>query len=253
MFFCSSLLCFLIPFSYAFDTLAHILAAVQHVARSVMACRWVGLLQSCDKQITEQINESKPEVRSLIWTCIQCVRMEWRTRAWNGKTFVYFGNNLQAASYCVHDYNLQVLLLIWSTDRMIQLRSVRGFVVFIPSWIMATNSQPQETPEYHAFRENYDRLYHAIQDPLSLATRLFARSIITFAVTGRMIAVGLSTLEKNGILLSAVEMQIRTDPRMFYEFLSALKEDPTMQSLVESMHSKCFIGNSSLPPPILVL
>ena len=61
MFFCSSLLCFLIPFSCAFDTLAHILAAVQHVARSVMACRWVGLLQSCDKQITEQINESKPE------------------------------------------------------------------------------------------------------------------------------------------------------------------------------------------------
>ena len=54
-----------------------------------------------------------------------------------------------------------------------------------------------------------------------------------------MIAVGLSTLEKNGVLLSAVEMQIQTDPRMFYEFLSALNEDPTMQSLVESMQSKC--------------
>ena len=116
---------------------------------------------------------------------------------------------------------------------------------------MVTNSQPQETPEYRTFREHYDRLYHAIQDPLSLATRLFTRSVITSAVTGRMIAVGLSTLEKNGVLLSAVEMQLRTDPRMFYEFLSALKENPTMQLLVESMQSKCFIGNyinSSLPP-----
>ena len=104
---------------------------------------------------------------------------------------------------------------------------------------MATNSQPQETPEYHTFREHYDRLYHAIQDPLSLATRLFTRNIITSAVTGRMIAVGLSTLEKNYVLLSAVEMQLRTDPMMFYKFLSALKEDPAMQSLVESMESVC--------------
>ena len=95
---------------------------------------------------------------------------------------------------------------------------------------MATNSQPQETPEYRTFREHYDRLYHAIQDPLSLATRLFTRSIITSAVTGRMIAVGLSTLEKNYVLLSAVKMQIRTDPMMFYEFLSALKEDPVQCS-----------------------
>ena len=43
---------------------------------------------------------------------------------------------------------------------------------------MATNSQPQETPEYRTFREHYDRLYHAIQDPLSLAARLFSQGIM---------------------------------------------------------------------------
>ena len=111
---------------------------------------------------------------------------------------------------------------------------------------MATNSQPQETPEYCTFREHYYRLYHAIQDPLSVATRLFARSIITSAVTGRMIAMGLSTLEKNSVLLSAVEMQIRTDPKTFYEFLSALNEDPSMWGLVESIQSKCFTGKFCL-------
>ena len=36
-------------------------------------------------------------------------------------------------------------------------------------------------------------------------------------------------------------MQIRTDPNTFYEFLSALKEDPSMKSLVESVESKCFV------------
>ena len=85
------------------------------------------------------------------------------------------------------------------------------------------------------------------QDPLSLATRLFTRSIITSAVTGRMIAVGLSTLEKNYVLLSAVEMQIQTDPMMFYVFLSALNEDPSMQSLVESMESKCLYAPHRMP------
>ena len=65
-----------------------------------------------------------------------------------------------------------------------------------------------------------------------------------------MIAVGLSTLEKNGVLLSAVEMQLRTDPMMFYEFLSALNEDPSMQALVESMQSKCFIGKKHKFSPL---
>ena len=37
-------------------------------------------------------------------------------------------------------------------------------------WIMATNSQPQETPEYRTFREHYDRLVTAMLDPPPLST-----------------------------------------------------------------------------------
>ena len=100
---------------------------------------------------------------------------------------------------------------------------------------MATNSQPQETPEYRIFREHYDGLYYAIQDPLSLATQLFTRSIVASAVMGKMNTVGLSTLEKNSLLLSAVEGQIQTDPKVLHVFLSTLNEDTSMQPLVESM------------------
>ena len=100
---------------------------------------------------------------------------------------------------------------------------------------MATSSQHQETPEYRTFREHYDRLYHAIQDPLSLATQLFTRNIITSAVKGKMSIVGLSTLEKTSLLLSAVEGQIQTDPRVFHVFLSTLNEDTSMKLLVKSM------------------
>ena len=103
---------------------------------------------------------------------------------------------------------------------------------------MVTKSQPQETPEYRTFREHYDRLYHAIQDPLSLATHLFSQGIIAPAVKEDM-SVPVSRLEKNNALLSAVEMQIHTNSSAYHVFLSALKEDATMQSLVESMQSKC--------------
>ena len=51
----------------------------------------------------------------------------------------------------------------------------------------------------------------------------------------------LSRLEKNNELLSAIEVQIRTDPITFYLFLLTLKEDPSLQSLVESMEGECFI------------
>ena len=104
---------------------------------------------------------------------------------------------------------------------------------------MATNSQPQETPEYCTFREHYDRLYQAIQDPLSLAARLYSQGIITSAVKENMSVPAFSRLEKNNALLSAVEMQIHTNSSAYHVFLSALKEDTTMLSLVESMQSKC--------------
>ena len=106
---------------------------------------------------------------------------------------------------------------------------------------MVTDSQPQETPEYRTFREHYDRLYHAIQDPLSLATRLFSQGVITSAVKEQMSMLGLSRLEKNNVFLGAVEMKIQTDASVLHVFLATLNEDSSMQSLAESMQSKCLI------------
>ena len=63
-----------------------------------------------------------------------------------------------------------------------------------------------------------------------------------------MSVLGLSRVYKNNALLSAVELQIQTDQRMFGVFLSALKEDPAIQSLVESMESKCFMWKYRIPP-----
>ena len=106
---------------------------------------------------------------------------------------------------------------------------------------MATNPRHQETPECRTFREHYDSLYRLIQDPLSLATRMYSQGIIAPAVKEQMSSLSLSRLEKNNALLNVVEMQLQTNPSVVRALLSALAEDSSMQSLVESMESKCFI------------
>ena len=106
---------------------------------------------------------------------------------------------------------------------------------------MTTNTLSQETPEYRTFQEHYARLYHAIQNPLSLATQLFTKSIIDSLILQQMSTLGVTTFQNTNTLLTAVLGKIQTDPKMFSVFLSALKEDPSMQSLVESMESKCLI------------
>ena len=99
-------------------------------------------------------------------------------------------------------------------------------------------AQPQETPEYRTFREHYDSLYHAIQDPLSLANRLFTQGIIALAVKEQMSVSPLSRLEKNNALLGAIDMQIRTNPSTLNTLLSILNEDSSVQSLVKNMRGK---------------
>ena len=106
---------------------------------------------------------------------------------------------------------------------------------------METNSEPHETPQYRIFREHYDRLVTTITDPLPLATRLFARSIIDSALLQRVNIPAFTTFQNTNTLLTAVLGRIETDPSTFDVFLSALKEDSSMKLLVESMQSKCFI------------
>ena len=122
---------------------------------------------------------------------------------------------------------------------------------------MTTNTLSQETPEYRTFREHYARLYHAIQNPLSLATQLFTKSIIDSSLLQQMSTLGFTTFQNTNTLLTAVLGKIQTDPSAFGEFLLALKEDPTMRPLVESMQSKCLYRQVHkflpAPPPILVL
>ena len=79
------------------------------------------------------------------------------------------------------------------------------------------------------------------EDPLFLATLLFARSIIDSTLLQRVSIPALPPFQNTNTLLIAVLGKIQTDPSTLCTFLLVLNEDTSMQSLVETMQSKRFI------------
>ena len=78
-------------------------------------------------------------------------------------------------------------------------------------------------PEQQAFREIYAELMEAILDPVYLAAN--SADLIQLGVRAEMTTPGVSRFEKNEKLLTAVESQIKTNPRNFIRFLHVLSRD----------------------------
>ena len=56
-----------------------------------------------------------------------------------------------------------------------------------------------------------------------------------------MNTLGFTTFQNTHTLLTAVLGKIQTDPSVFGVFLSALHEDSSMESMAETIESKCLI------------
>lgn len=117
---------------------------------------------------------------------------------------------------------------------------MRKMAAFVCS-LLKTPSVAIPSQEYDTFLLHYSKVVDAIQDPVPLATRLFDRGIIDRTVLQNVTYPGQPRFKNTHILLSAVKGRIQTNPTTFQVFLSALKEDTSLQSLVESMEGKCFI------------
>ena len=107
--------------------------------------------------------------------------------------------------------------------------------------LLKRQSVAVSNPEYNTFVLHYTRIVDALQDPLPLATRLFYKDVIDRTVLESVTLPALPKLKNSHTLLNAVKGRIQTNPSTFQVFLSTLKEDPSLQSLVETMESKWFI------------
>ena len=101
-----------------------------------------------------------------------------------------------------------------------------------------------DSREAEVFRQHYDQLVIAIQNPESLADRLFSRKIIGRGVLQKMQLVSLTKTEKSREVLLAVLDQLVVNPCKFSEVVEALQSDSTLESAVEKLQSvycKCVV------------
>ena len=81
------------------------------------------------------------------------------------------------------------------------------------------------------FKRHYSDLQRGIQSPSELAGELYSGNIITPDVRNRGQMTTSTTLERNAILLNAVEQAISSDPQCFQQFMDILDDEPTTKPL----------------------
>ena len=81
------------------------------------------------------------------------------------------------------------------------------------------------------FKKHYNDLQSGIQSPSELASNLYSGDIITQDVRDRGQMTTSTTLERNAILLNAVEQAISSNPQCFQQFMKILDDEPTTKPL----------------------
>ena len=106
-----------------------------------------------------------------------------------------------------------------------------------------------DSREAEVFRQHYDQLVIAIQNPESLADRLFSRKVIGRDPLQKMQLVSLTKTKKSREVLLAVLDQLVVNPCKFSEVVEALQSDSTLESAVEKLQSvycKCVVCDGSI-------
>lgn len=95
--------------------------------------------------------------------------------------------------------------------------------------------------EQQAFRHHSATLLCAVDSPDQLAWQLFSAGLISSPVRDQALVPMLSAMQKNGILLSAVESKIKVEPAVFHRFVELLQRtgNSTLAAMGMKMKAAC--------------
>ena len=103
----------------------------------------------------------------------------------------------------------------------------------------------QKSTELVVFRKHYHELQYGMQAPTVLAGRLYAEGIIDDIVRDTVQMSSIIKLEKNQILLNAVEQAISSDSQCFYQFICILGDEPStkpLHSMIMASYCECRVN-----------
>ena len=91
-----------------------------------------------------------------------------------------------------------------------------------------------------AFKTHYATLMLIIHDTLELASRLYSEGAVSRSLMNKLTALGLSTDEKNMLVLNEIEDQIPSNPTVFQTFVTALQSIVPLEEMGKKlMESYC--------------
>ena len=99
-------------------------------------------------------------------------------------------------------------------------------------------AQALASAEYYSFKKHFADLSDGIQNPTSLANRMFSADLLS-RETRRRISELTLTEQKVSTLLDATETMISLHPQNFYTFVDELEKDSLMQHLCDKLRSTC--------------
>ena len=94
------------------------------------------------------------------------------------------------------------------------------------------------SPEVQAFRRAFSDLAMAIREPESLAAELYSKAVISSDVL-RRVCETMVPFHTTSRLLCAVEDHISINPSVMDVFLSALRGEPAMERLANTIWDEC--------------
>ena len=102
-----------------------------------------------------------------------------------------------------------------------------------------------------AFKTHYATLVMVIPNTLELASDLYSKGVVSRSLMNKLSALGLSSDEKNILLLNEVEGQISLNPNVFQTFVTSLQSIVPLKEmgkkLIESYCKYCLASFPGLP------
>ena len=100
------------------------------------------------------------------------------------------------------------------------------------------SSQEEMSAEYQSFRRHFADISESIQNPTTLASRLYSAGMLSRERRNNIGSLQLS-VEQIGQLLDALEGQIKVDSQNFYKFVDELEKDKPMCHLCDKLRLTC--------------
>ena len=116
------------------------------------------------------------------------------------------------------------------------------FISLIISLILSCSdmeaAHSQTSLEERILQNHYSDLHRGIADPLSVVTQLVQKGVVDMALVSKLQTSGMSSLQQNAAILSAVNSSVHNNPSHFQVLLDVLEDTAESAPLARKMRNE---------------